>query len=152
RRKDEPLYGRLRSLFRTKHGPNGLVGQHLRQAIGAEQVYVALLRRDGDDVDRHGGPNTYGTAQVLRLGTGHPMIRHRVISRYLLQPALAEPIATAVADMADEQAALVWGKTRRTDGGAHSLEFRHMDGEIQNGHIPHLDGTRELACFGGNTL
>ena len=106
-----------------------LVGDHARQAVGADQEDVAGAARErvGVDLDVRLGPERARDDRALRVvlgGLGRDLpaaleLGHqRVVARELLELAVAQPVGAAVADVAE--ADLVAGHLGRGHGRAHA--------------------------------
>ena len=83
------------------------------------------------------------------FGTGDAVVGHRVVRRHLLHHAVAHAVAARVADVPDEESAILLGEARRAERRAHPFQLGPALGLAEDRGVGHLDRARELGRGGG---
>ncbi len=89
-----------------------ILGEHVGEAVGAEQEEVTRERVQGEDVGLHGGLGSERACdrRALRVALGllggedtalDELGDERMVGRHLLEPAVPKAVAPGVADVAD---------------------------------------------------
>jgi hypothetical protein len=125
------------------------VGHHLREAVGAEQVAIAGLRRIDEDVDLHPRSNADCATEVVAHRARDTLRAERVVDREQGQLSRAPAVAAAVSDVGDVDAARVGGEPSGDDGGPHSSVGRVALRFPEDATVGGLDRSHESIGQGG---